>query len=86
MAIVAKLSGGESLRGNLCGAESLSGELTFSSTGFDLFDGSYIVDPKLEAQTMPTKGKVMGDDVTINKIPITVVSNASGGNTVIIGG
>lgn len=50
------------------------------------YDGEYIVTPKLEEQTMPTKGKVMEDDVKINKIPITVVSNESGGNTVIIGG
>ena len=50
------------------------------------YKGSYEVTPRLQEQTLPTARKVMRDDVKINKIPITTVSNSSGGNTVIIGG
>jgi hypothetical protein len=52
----------------------------------DEYKGSYEVTPRLEEQTLPTALKVMRNDVKINKIPITKVSNTSGGNTVIIGG
>ena len=54
--------------------------------GGDIYTGSYAIVPKIKAQTIPTKDKVMIDDVKIEKIPITTVSNSSGGNTVIIGG
>lgn len=50
------------------------------------YKGSYEVTPKFEKQTLPTARKTMRNDVIINEIPITVVSNSSGGNTVIIGG
>ena len=51
-----------------------------------LYEGDYEVTPKLEEQTLSTANKFMQNDVKINKIPITTVSNSSGGNTVIIGG
>lgn len=50
------------------------------------YKGAYEVTPKLEAQTLPTASKVMRNDVEVKEIPITRVSNTSGGNTVIIGG
>lgn len=52
----------------------------------DEYKGSYEVTPRLEEQTLSTAHKVMRNDVKIKKIPITTVSNTSGGNTVIIGG
>lgn len=52
----------------------------------DPYEGAYIITPKLEAQTMATKNKMMKDNVTIEKIPVSIVSNSAGGNTVIIGG
>ena len=51
----------------------------------DLYEGDYTITPKVEAQTMFTKDKVMTDDVTIKEIPIYRTSNTSGGNTVFIG-
>ena len=54
--------------------------------GDKVYEGDYVVVPKLEPQTMLTKGKVLVEDITVEKIPITKVSNSSGGNTVIIGG
>lgn len=49
------------------------------------YEGDYEVTPKVDAQTMPTKGKLMEEDVTIKSIPFFDVSNTSGGSTVYIG-
>lgn len=53
--------------------------------GGEPYDGEYTVTPKVEAQTLPTKEKVMLDDVTVKAIPFFNVSNTSGGSTVYIG-
>ena len=52
--------------------------------GGEPYAGDYVVTPKVEAQTFPTKEKVMVDDMTITAIPFFSVSNTSGGNTVYI--
>lgn len=52
----------------------------------DSYDGDYEVMPKLTEQFLATANKLMRNDVKINKIPITSISNSSGGKTVIIGG
>lgn len=48
------------------------------------YTGEYIVTPKVGAQTLPTKEKVMLDDLTVREIPYAVVQNTSGGNTATI--
>ena len=53
--------------------------------GGEEYKGSYEVTPKVEAQTIPTKDKVLIEDMTIKAIPIFKVSNTTGGNTVFIG-
>ena len=53
--------------------------------GGEEYKGAYEVTPKVEGQTMPTKDKVLIDDMTIKAIPFYKVSNTSGGNTVFIG-
>lgn len=53
---------------------------------YEHYKGDYSVTPKFEKQKLNTKNLVMDNDMTIASIPITKVSNASGGNTVIIGG
>ena len=53
-------------------------------TDAPVYDGPYSVTPQMEAQTLPTKAKLMSEDVTINEIPIYRVSNTSGGTTVYI--
>lgn len=52
--------------------------------GGDPYSGAYEITPKVEAQTMPTKNKVMVEDVTVKAIPVYRVSNTSGGTTVYI--
>lgn len=61
------------------------GEIQFVTPKSDLYKGEYVVTPKTETQTMPTKGKVMDDNVTIKPIPYVESDNAAGGKTVIIG-
>lgn len=48
------------------------------------YEGAYVVNPRLEAQTMPTKNKVLNEDMTIKGIEIHRVKNSSGGTTVYI--
>lgn len=56
------------------------------SVNAEEYEGSYTVTPKISEQKLPTKNKFLIDDVIVEKIPITTVSNTSGGTTVIIGG
>lgn len=51
----------------------------------DPYDGDYSITPQLTAQTLETAKKYMSNDVEVKEIPIYVVSNNSGGNTVTIG-
>lgn len=50
-------------------------------TEADPYMGDYEITPKVEAQKMDTKGKLMLEDVTVKEIPCFDVSNASGGTT-----
>ena len=53
----------------------------------DEYRGETVITPKLfEDQTLFTKDKILKDNITVLEIPISKVSNTSGGNTVIIGG
>lgn len=53
-------------------------------TGGEPYEGSYIVDPAFETQTLHTKEKVLYNDVTVNAIRVERTSNAHG-TTVYIG-
>ena len=48
------------------------------------YKGDYEVTPTLEGETLPTKQKLMEEDLTVNPIPIYETSNISGGTTVYI--
>lgn len=48
--------------------------------------GQYEIEPTFESQVLPTSGKRMLDDLLINEIRVSKVSNPFGGNTVYIGG
>ena len=50
------------------------------------YDGDYVIIPKAVGQMLPTKDKVMKDNVTVEKIPYAEVTNNSGGTTATIGG
>lgn len=66
--------------------EKMSEEIASIEAGGAPYEGDYEVTPKLEEQTLPTAQKLMKENLKIKEIPISVVSNTGGGNTVIIGG
>lgn len=49
------------------------------------YTGDYVVDPTFTPVVLETNNKVMTDDVTVNPILVSQVSNPSGGYTVYIG-
>lgn len=51
----------------------------------DPYEGEYVITPKVNEQTLPTKQKVMLDDMTVLAIPYAEVTNVSNGKTVTIG-
>ena len=53
--------------------------------GGEPYTGEYAVKPKVEAQTMPTRLKIMLEDVTIHAIPYAEVTNNANGTTATIG-
>jgi len=63
-------------------------EVAFNSTIIegDVYDGEYVAKPSFETQTLHTKNKVLTNDVTVNAIEVSRVSNLQGGKTVYIGG
>lgn len=85
--IAGVLSGTGSITGFLSGTASVEGDVTIpDSVAADIYDGDYSVTPTFELQTLETNGKAMADDVSVYAIPVSVVANLSGGNTVVIGG
>lgn len=48
------------------------------------YEGEYEVTPKVTEQTLPTKDKVLVDDIMVKGIEIHRVKNSSGGTTVYI--
>lgn len=60
-------------------------EIEALAQDYEIWNGNYIVTPTIAAQILETQGKVMKNNMVINEIPYTEVSNTSGGNTVRIG-
>ena len=52
---------------------------------YPIYEGSYVVTPRITEQVLDTKNKSLLDDITIFQIPYASVSNPSGGSTVTIG-
>ena len=70
--------------GNDTNAKVQFGEIQTVSIGGELYEGEYAVTPKIDQQIMPTKGKLLTNDVTVHPIPFFKTSNTSGGKTVYI--
>ena len=60
------------------------GEIILVKTD-EVYDGDYNVIPRVYQQVLPTKDKLMIDDVTVEVIPLAKVLNPSNGYTVTIG-
>ena len=52
----------------------------------EVYDGIYSVNPSFNGQTLPTERKFLNDDITVEPIMVSRVSNLEGGTTVYIGG
>ena len=53
---------------------------------YDIYTGEYTVVPTFENQTLETENKFLTNNVSVEAIAMTRVSNPSGGITVNIGG
>lgn len=51
----------------------------------EIYNGDYNVTPRVYEQVLPTKDKLMLDDVTVEVIPMMKVINVSNGYTATIG-
>lgn len=52
----------------------------------EIYDESYQIISSLNDDIiLPTKGKIMSDNIVVNKVPVTEVSNESGGYTLTVG-
>ena len=49
------------------------------------YEGEYEVEPTFAQQTLPTTNKFLSQDITIDEIRVSKVSNLFGGKTVYIG-
>lgn len=76
---IGKLNG--SIRSNLTLKGTISKPQFISG---EEYSGSYEVKPKVEQQILPTKNKLLIDDMTIKGIEIHRVKNPNGGTTVYI--
>lgn len=74
------------ITGKLSGTGGIAGQINVPERiDAEVYDGDYIVYPRFDEQTLETKNKLMKDDVTINEIAVSKVTNPQGGNTVWIG-
>ena len=62
------------------------GEISQTGGSVPVYPGPYTVNPDFVGLTLPTRGKNMREDVTVNAIEVQRVSNPTGGKTVYIGG
>lgn len=65
----------------LCGSVNIA-----QSEPWPLYEGSYTATPAPAAQTLPTAGRRMEQDVRVEEIPVYITENTAHGNTVYIGG
>ena len=68
------------------GAIEFSSDEYIRASDYPTYDGPVEVDPKFYEQSLATKDKVMGSNVTVHAIAVSTVENLAGGNTVYIGG
>lgn len=70
---------------NLIPSKQLANRIRELLVSKEVFDGDYLVIPKTYKQILSTSSKKMSDDVTVESIPFSRVSNDSGGETFNIG-
>lgn len=66
------------LIGKLSSSLNIESKLNVSSINPPYYEGEYEITPKVDAQTLTTKDKLMADDLTVNRIPYYETSNEYG--------
>lgn len=85
--LTGKLSSSGGLKGSLSDKASLKGTISMGgSHGPPVYDGPTEVEPLFTQQVLLTANKRMEEDVTVNAIKVSYVSNPQGGTTAYIGG
>lgn len=65
--------------GTVSSEHSISGRINYRACGqTEIYDGDYEVIPKVTAQELETREKLMADDVLVHAIPYFETSNQSG--------
>ena len=89
---IEKLTGTVNANKVVSGTLSIAPKVTGSISGrigdhqYPVYDGPYTAQPKFESQKLETKDKMMKENVEIEPIFVSKVTNLSGGTTVYIGG
>jgi hypothetical protein len=87
--LTGKLSANRRISGKIRGEQKLIGVIqpsTDSECHHREYDGEYEVIPKAYEKTvLETNKRIMKDNITVHEIPITIVTNLSGGSTACIG-
>ena len=65
-------------------ALSVPGAVLVQGGAAPVYGGSYSVRPEVEAQSLPTAGRLMRQDLEVQGVPIYDVGNSAGGRTVYI--
>lgn len=76
------------IAGCIVPAPRITGRVYIGQAGeqYPVYDGDYTAIPRPAAQTLPTEGRRMEQDVTVEKIPVYITENPANGNTIYIGG
>ena len=84
-----KITSLQSILGNVSNSLMISGSVSpgnVATNKFPFYQGSYIVTPVASLDLLlETENKVLQDNIIVNRIPYSQVSNLSGGYTVSIG-
>lgn len=74
--------------GTLTIAQKVTGSISgkIGDHQYSVYDGPYTAIPKFESQELETKDKMMKENVEVEPIYVSKVSNPAGGTTVYIGG
>lgn len=82
------VNAGKVVSGKLSAAPKVTGSISgkIGDHQYPVYDGPYTATPKFESQELETKDKMMKENVEVEPIFVSKVSNPAGGTTVYIGG
>ena len=84
--MIVRFKSAGSIGGKVTPSGSVSGSVQNAKTKpYPAYEGEYIIEPSFEKQVLDTTKKSLYEDITINEIRQTEVTNPSGGLTITIG-